>query len=1319
MTTSPKSRLSEDPARDERRGRPFLLALLYLAPALLFCGGLFLPGRSLYRWDTLLYNWPILLETRSQWLSGHFPFWASSFCCGTPLLANINAGVLYPMRLLCWLLPLRFGYHFFLFAHVWLSLVFTHLLIKRGLRLQHAAAFAGAAAFALGGYARGMWDTHNFMALPWIPLGLLFVLEARKKEKRIPAVLGIAFAWSMLTLGGDFQNALLWIPAAGLLALLQRKRARVLACLAGGVTLAALLTAPQWLPAFFTSALSYRADGLAYADAVERSLHPLRLIEWLVPHAFGTHEQWFGEALAGTNAEKTLPWTASIHVGRIVFLCALLAWGKRRHPTVKWALALTVVTVLLAFGRFLPGFAWWLKLPVLGGFRYPEKYILWTSLGVAILGAFGVNRLLGMARAHQLQMIRSKAWFGGLLVVAGASVACGSLYFLAPDEPERLRWMLWIGGSTLAALLLLLLAVRSTRHPWTRCALPIIIAVDLLIPWLFEQPLTSRFKPLAPPDIAKYLKYSNHARGRLLTDPAATAVRFPGGYREMALRERQALYQQALLTYNSPRLWGLRAAGGFSPLESSAMHNWRLRAATPADRSVPPADSLLAFCRSTGVRWLLTTPERMDEFLAAGLEAELVQRWDSRKEDAARTVLLRLTHTREAVCREPSGKATTRAYNIWRRRPGRIRIDIQPGPAAQLEVRETYAPGWRATDEYGHPLSVERVSDALLEIDLPAGTRQVRLAYTPAGWKAGCLLALGGLLAAGTILVRMLSVVRLKTLINKPLAISLVAVFLFTGLGLGARSHWACTFDEGFHAVRGIARNMQDARLSYFHPPLQNAIGGYFAQLGFAEQMYFPFSSAWERGDVQAYAYDFATTNAHIFPDLIQATRWSATLFGIFLCLASVLFAHRCAGPLAAWLAGIGLALNPSILAHGHLNTTDMGVTALALAGLFAAWNAFKTGRGRMLLLATVFMALSAAVKFTGLAWLGLFMLIVVPFLALHLRKPAAILCIPAGLLLLIALLLMLYGLEPQTIRIATEHPLAGKTVPCGRYIEGLIAQGHHAAEGQQAFLAGRYYDSARWWHLPLLLALKTPLPWLLAALAALIAALRHPNRTWLIWAPAIVFALVFMLSSALLLGIRHALAFEVLLVLSAAAGCARIPWPQTRRIAAALLVLSACASAFSTYPNYIAYTPSWAGGVDNGHEWMSDSNYDWGQELELLEQNWAALTAANQGKPPHLVYFGFVHPRIVYEMPASAPSLCGFMHWTTRRQGQPAEIDQWRSLLNTLDETTIVSASALRLRPYDLTLDSLHHATPVGRISYTFFAIVPEADQGSAHKRR
>ncbi|HEY8240160.1 MAG TPA: hypothetical protein VIH35_01875, partial [Kiritimatiellia bacterium] len=593
--------------------RPSRILLGYLGVALIFAWELLAPGRSLFRWDTLVYNWPVLLEARSQILSGHWPFWASSFCAGNPLLANANAGVLYPMRLLCWLLPLKFGYHLFLFAHVWLAFVGMHIFLRRGLRLPWVAAVFGALVYGGCGYARSMWDTHNFMALPWIPLGLAALLESRRRMRLLIPAAMTAGCWSMLILCGDFQAACLWFPAALFLALLLPERRVLLRVLGLGAALAALLTAMQWVPAFYATQESYRAGGIAFEDAVERSFNPVRAVEFFLPHAFGNRDAWYGAGLAGPGATRVWPWVSSAHVGLLTWLGIYLALRRMKRPVIVWGLVLATVSLLLSYGKFLPGFRLWLELPVIGGFRYPEKYLLWTSLALATLAAHGAATLgvllrrASMAHARQILFAR---W--SIVMLMGAIIAAVAVWSMAEYSSGLVTWLRGAYVNALLSILLALVVALKTWPAFQHAALIGVVLVDLALPWYAEKPTTNLFDPQAPTSVSQVIASSDSPRGRFLRDRAVSRIPLPPAFKIAPSSARRSMLHRESMDYNVPRLWGQRTADGFSPLERKAMREFREAYVAPhGERVSPSAVKLAHFCRQSAVEWLLTTPGRL------------------------------------------------------------------------------------------------------------------------------------------------------------------------------------------------------------------------------------------------------------------------------------------------------------------------------------------------------------------------------------------------------------------------------------------------------------------------------------------------------------------------------------------------------------------------------------------------------------------------------------------------------------------------------------------------------------------------------------
>ena len=740
-----------------RRGRRCIL-LLNAGITVLLAWQLLSPAHHFFRWDTIPYVWPLYLEAQSYVLSGEVPFWASSFCCGTPILANISASVLYPLRWIHWPLPVDTGYKLFLLAHVVLSFAGMHLLLRRGLRLGTAAAVVGALCFGAGGYARGMWDTFNFLALPWIPLGYCALLEATRPGGARRAVIGASLCGLMLLLGGDTQALVMWFAFGGLLAVMHPSRRTLLPVMVAAMAFTLLLGAPQWLPTAHAVPLSYRAEGLSFETATERSFHPARLLELFVPHLFGTHATWYAQSLFGGGSGLQRAWTASFHIGVIALLPVAMAWRRRSRLPAQWAALITVTSLLLSFGRFLPGFEWWLRLPVVGGFRYPEKYLLWTGFGLSMLAAIGTGPLLSLWRRARFVPVRNRVFLGWIVaMIALAAVAIGlAPRAYSPARPDLLEigYSQWLGHRGIAAALMLAASVSLIFCRSFRCAtwaLLSLVFIGLAVPWYLERPLTTEFDPMAEPPLARIIRTSPAPCGRYLADPAARVVPLPDFWPELQSEEaRRTVYFSSLMNYNGARVWGGRTADGFSALESAAMQAARRDTGRPVDGSVPEPAALARFCRQAAVRWLLTTPARGEQLVSHGLTISEAARWKGDPEDS---VLLLLGNTPEVRIQGEDGSIGATEPACERPRPGAIEVRL-PGAETglRLVISETHDPGWSAVDQDGNPLLVSAHDGLTLEVRVPAGTSRVRLKYVAPGWGMGWLIAIPGVLGLAGVL---------------------------------------------------------------------------------------------------------------------------------------------------------------------------------------------------------------------------------------------------------------------------------------------------------------------------------------------------------------------------------------------------------------------------------------------------------------------------------------------------------------------------------------------------------------------------------------
>ena len=552
-----------------------------------------------------------------------------------------------------------------------------------------------------------------------------------------------------------------------------------------------------------------------------------------------------------------------------------------------------------------------------------------------------------------------------------------------------------------------------------------------------------------------------------------------------------------------------------------------------------------------------------------------------------------------------------------------------------------------------------------------------------------------------------------KQLLSSPLMPVLAGLLLFVGLGLSARDKWACTYDEGFHVTRGLGRVIRnDSRLSYYHPPLQNALCGWFANQAVGDKIRFPDLPGWKTADVQNCAVRMAFANRSIFDSIIRASRWGSLLFGILACIVAVRWAYTAGGLTAAWLSAFGMALSPSFIAHSNLTTTDVGVTALVLCASWALWRYCRSERRLFLVAAAILFALAAMTKFTGLIWMGAFLLAAI-LLAIKSRSVKPMVIIPFTLFVFVILAVILYGTNAQEIRASESSCFKGVSLVAGRYIEGLVRQSTHVLSGHRAYLAGQHFTRGAWWHPLLHFILKNPLLWSITSAFALIwSCFVLKRKPWNIipFLPLALFVILFLSASKLSLGIRHLLPILPFAIIGSSVMISRLRPGLLRASAMLLLMGSSCFAVIQSYPSFISYYPSWAGGTDGGHRWSVDSNYDWGQDIGELEKQWASATHLCGG-PPHLLYFGFVDPRLMYGMKVSSPSWCGYMDWYARSHMDVKKYEEWTEQLLDIPGPTVSSVSMLRLNPFGVDLGYIENRDLQAQPAGTFFLHTPSED--------
>jgi hypothetical protein len=120
-----------------------------------------------------------------------------------------------------------------------------------------------------------------------------------------------------------------------------------------------------------------------------------------------------------------------------------------------------------------------------------------------------------------------------------------------------------------------------------------------------------------------------------------------------------------------------------------------------------------------------------------------------------------------------------------------------------------------------------------------------------------------------------------------------------------------------------------------------------------------------------------------------------------------------------------------------------------------------------------------------------------------------------------------------------------------------------------------------------------------------------------------------FALASSLNIGVRHLLPIYPSLFIVCGAGAFLLQGSRVKMgtLAVGLVFVCQLAESFAVRPDYLCYFNQLAGGSQNGYRHLVDSSYDWGQDLPGLKQWLAANVPPAARSRVYLGYFGSADP--------------------------------------------------------------------------------------------
>lgn len=599
------------------------------------------------------------------------------------------------------------------------------LLARWGLRRD--SAILGGVVYAFGGPNLVHYIHPSLMVayghLPWLLLAADIALRSPDPRRVVWARAAVALLTASELLYAHAQAV--WIAGlaevsyALFLAWRLPETRRRLAGLAAFKGLGCLGGSAQLVPLWESFRESVRARPTPTYVAMG-SVPPLNLIQWVAPYLtvsgvvippMALDQGVFLPAATRHHDWRVHEFTLYLGAAVPVLLLWLLVRGRSFLTRAEKALAVAALVfgtaaLVLAFGDYTPLFALTRRLPVVGGFRVPGRYLALVQLAVAVLSALA---------------------YGSLAQAASSA-----------EKPSWRR--LWPLAAPPILAVLACLAHRLPGGLWPWYARGEFVATA---PWVLAGPL------LVTASAALVALAARGSRGAVLALPVLLAADLAA----YGVRAASITPPQTLAEYRDARLIPAEIAPGsrvaFDKLHVVNQDVYVMKGLRPIDGyvSLPPRRNLSyktdASLRVAGVEWVLskheTSPWRHVE--GALPRVRLVNQ----------TVLLRATEetlqtvdvATSALVMHPTPplpSAPPGTARLVRDQPGSIDV-LADAPALQfLVVSESFHHGWRISID-GLDTRPYRAYGDFLGCLVPPGKHLIALRFRPTSQMLGFWLS--------------------------------------------------------------------------------------------------------------------------------------------------------------------------------------------------------------------------------------------------------------------------------------------------------------------------------------------------------------------------------------------------------------------------------------------------------------------------------------------------------------------------------------------------------------------------------------------------
>lgn len=668
--------------------------------------------------------------------AGKVPLWNPYNNGGLPFLADTQAAVFYPPRLVTIALSKLAGgwtYHALeleMTAHVLFFTLTLYALLRRLTLRQTGSVVAGLVAALVGGYGGFLTGYPPLQlalleAAVWLPLALLGIVEACRGEQPRYTWLGVSgLALGLSWLAGHPQTS--WFLTYLLVGFLAYQTAlkrwpwtffaggtAVLGALAFGLAAVQLLPGLEYLAHTARVGFNYesKANGFPFRD----------LLQLVIP--------------------GVLSLFSPLYIGLSGLVLGVIAVWRRIPGSLFWG-AVALIALGLSFGGNSALFpALYLVLPGLRFFRGQERAAYLFASSSAILAGLGAAHLLAWDRL-QWHLPSRLIQRGLQILLAAGGVSAAVVFALWLNDPDRYSSALdaIVLSAVIAGLALMLVgAIMRAPHDWRwRALLVALIAFELFTvnmdaPAVYDPIPPSRqliMPPEAPPLLAAPL--SDMDRPFRVDGYRGLHDNFGSLYRLMDMRGISPLF-----------LDGPYALIGSELINPLAWELFAVRYVYTDWQQMPVPSAVIA---SGEDRYgpvnlhRLTDPRPFAhlvyDYAIAESDALARARLADPSFNPRHTIILDRDPGIPAQAAPSTGSAQVIEFHP---ESFTIRVDT-PAPAIVSLAHPDY-PGWAASVD-DQPTPILRAYGGLSAVVVPGGSHTLRLAYEPLSARLGAAISL-------------------------------------------------------------------------------------------------------------------------------------------------------------------------------------------------------------------------------------------------------------------------------------------------------------------------------------------------------------------------------------------------------------------------------------------------------------------------------------------------------------------------------------------------------------------------------------------------